>query len=127
MTSVSVGQQSALLIGRFLQELRGEVRKLLMLWLSVSVIFKNKAALDTQQGANLGLKCVRMRLAAGLRPDPLGELDRCRNVVPKYVLTVIYFRHALCFIFVYNCGLTVRNKRICYVNLCYPNPIPLTS
>jgi len=22
---------------------------------------------------------------------------------------------ALCFIFVYNCGLTVRNKRICYV------------
>ena len=75
MTSVSVGQQSALLIGRFLQELRGEVRKLLMLWLSVSVIFKNKAALDTQQGANLGLKCVRMRLAAGLRPDPLGELE----------------------------------------------------
>ena len=35
-----------------------------------------KAALDTQKGANLGLKCVRMRLAAGLRPDPLGELQR---------------------------------------------------
>ena len=34
------------------------------------------AALDTQKGANLGLKCVRMRLAAGLRPDPLGELER---------------------------------------------------
>jgi len=32
-----------------------------------------------------------------------------------YVLTFIYFRPALCFIFVYNCGLTVRNKRICYV------------
>jgi len=35
-----------------------------------------KAAIDTQKGANLGLKCVRMRLAAGLRPDPLGELER---------------------------------------------------
>jgi len=35
-----------------------------------------KTALDTQKGANLGLKCVRMRLAAGLRPDPLGELGR---------------------------------------------------
>jgi len=30
---------------------------------------KNKAALDAQKGANLGLKCVRMCL------DPLGELD----------------------------------------------------
>ena len=28
---------------------------------------KNKAALDTQKCANLGLKCVRMRLATG--PD----------------------------------------------------------
>ena len=28
------------------------------------------------KGANLGLKCVRMRLAAGLRPDPLGDLER---------------------------------------------------
>ena len=37
---------------------------------------KNKAAFDTQKGANLGLKCARMRLAAGLRPDPLGELKR---------------------------------------------------
>ena len=26
-----------------------------------------------------------------------------------------YFRPALCFILVYNCGLTVRNKQICYV------------
>jgi len=43
----------------------------------------------------------------------------CQNVVPKYVLTSIYFRPALCFIFVYNCGLAVRNKRICYVMLCY--------
>jgi len=34
-------------------------------------------------------------------------------------LTFIYFSPALCFIFVYNCGLTVRNKRICYVRLCY--------
>ena len=46
----------------------------MMLWLSLSIIFKNKAALNTQKGANLGLKCVRMRLAAGLCPDPLGEL-----------------------------------------------------
>ena len=38
--------------------------------------FKNKAALHTQKGANLGLKCARMRLAAGLRPDPLWELQR---------------------------------------------------
>jgi len=37
---------------------------------------KNKAALDTEKGASLGLKCVRMRLAAGLRPDPLGKLER---------------------------------------------------
>ena len=39
-------------------------------------------------------------------------------VVPQYVLTnltCIYFRPTLCFILVYNCGLTVRNKRICYV------------
>ena len=34
-----------------------------------------------------------------------------------YVLTFIYFGLALCFILVYNCGLTVRNKRICYVML----------
>ena len=38
--------------------------------------FKNKAALDTEKGANLGLKCARMRLAAGLLPDPLGKLER---------------------------------------------------
>jgi len=48
----------------------------MMLWLSVSVILKNKAALDTQKGANLGLKCARMHLAAGLRPDPLEKLER---------------------------------------------------
>ena len=49
----------------------------MMLWLSVSVILKNKAAFDTQKGAiNLGLKCARIRLAAGLCPDPLGELQR---------------------------------------------------
>jgi len=38
---------------------------------------------------------------------------------PQYVLTFIYFRPALCFILVYNCGLTVRNKRICYVMLSF--------
>ena len=32
--------------------------------------------IGTQKGANLGQKCVRMRLAAGLHPNPLGELER---------------------------------------------------
>ena len=31
--------------GRFLQELRGKVRKLLMLWLSVSVIFEKQSCI----------------------------------------------------------------------------------
>jgi len=30
---------------------------------------------ECQKGANLGLKCVRMRLAARLCPDPLGVLE----------------------------------------------------
>jgi len=38
----------------------------------ISNLKKNKAALDTQKGANLGLKCVRMHLAAGLCPGPAG-------------------------------------------------------
>jgi len=46
----------------------------MMLWLRVSVIKKNKAALDTQKRRKFRPKCVRMRLAAWLRPDPLGEL-----------------------------------------------------
>jgi len=50
--------------------------EMMLWWLSVSVILKNKAALDTEKGANLGLKCVKMRLPAGLRPGPLGELER---------------------------------------------------
>jgi len=48
----------------------------MMLWLSVSVIKKTKLHWILKKGANLGLKCVRMRLAAGLRPHPLGELER---------------------------------------------------
>jgi len=32
-------------------------------------------------------------------------------------LTFIYFSPVLCFILEYNCGLTVRNKRICNVML----------
>ena len=56
-------------------------------------------------------------------PDRISRITdcnfTCQNVVPKYVLTFIFFRPALCFIFVYNCGLTVCNKRICYVMLCY--------
>jgi len=31
----------------------------------------------------------------------------------------IHFRPVLCFILMYNCGLTVRNKRICYVVMLY--------
>jgi len=37
-----------------------------MLWLSVSV---SCIIGSTQKGANLGLKCVRMRLAARLHPE----------------------------------------------------------
>ena len=72
----------------------------MMLWLSEPVILKNKAALDAQKGASLDLKCVRMRLAAGLLPDPLGKLERSprpysqwcsgagthRNAVPVNIL-----------------------------------------
>ena len=42
----------------------------------ISNLKKSKAALDTQKGASLCQKCVRLRLAAGLRPDPLGKLER---------------------------------------------------
>jgi len=31
-------------------------------------------SLSNQKGANLWLKCAKIRLAAGLHPDPLGEL-----------------------------------------------------
>ena len=49
----------------------------MMLWLSVSVIKKTKLhGIILKTGANLGLKCGRMRFAAGLRPHPLGELQR---------------------------------------------------
>ena len=68
----------------------------------------------------------RAKMLRGQSGESQGEgTDRrirdSHNVVPKYVLTFIYFRHALCFIFVYNCGLTVRSKRICYVKpmLCH--------
>jgi len=44
----------------------------------------------------------------------------------------LYFSHALCFTLVYNCGLTVRNKRICNVMLqgaqwrgCGVNNLPM--
>jgi len=43
----------------------------MMLWLSVSV-----SCIRYSKGANLGLKCLTMRLAAGLRPDFPGELER---------------------------------------------------
>jgi len=41
------------------------------MWLSVSL-----SCIRYSKGTKLGLKCVRMRLAAGLCPDPLGELER---------------------------------------------------
>jgi len=53
-------------------------------------------------------------------PESISRITYCnftvRMLYSKYVLTFIYFRPAL-FIFVFNCGLTVRNKRICYVLL----------
>jgi len=51
----------------------------MMLWLSVSIIKKTKLHWILKKGTNLGLKCVRMRLAAGLRPDLLWELQRSPN------------------------------------------------
>ena len=39
---------------------------------------KNKAVLDSKR-RKFRPKCVRMRLAAGLCPDPLGELERSPN------------------------------------------------
>jgi len=47
----------------------------MMLWLSVSVILKNKTAFDTQKGANLGIKCARMRLAVGRRRTRWGSFS----------------------------------------------------
>jgi len=38
--------------------------------------FKKQSCTRYSKGANFGLKCARMCLAAGLRPDPLGELER---------------------------------------------------
>jgi len=78
-----------------------------------------------------------------VRPTPLGVTRRARrrcDLSPSYSGHVLYAQHwsdrqllhsrlktllfcksfpPLCFIFVYNCGLTVRNKRICNVMLCY--------
>ena len=45
-----------------------------MMWLSASVI-KKQSCIRYSKSASLGLKCVRMRLAAGLRPHPQGELE----------------------------------------------------
>jgi len=57
-----------------------------------------------------------------LIPDRISRITDCNFTVRMlYVLSFIYFRPALCFILVYNCGLTVRNKRICYVMFCLYN------
>ena len=56
-------------------------------------------------------------------PGRISRITDCNFTVRmlyrnKYWL-FIYFTPALCFILMYNCGLTVRNKRICYVMLCW--------
>jgi len=45
---------------------------------------------------------------------------QCGNAFAENIFAYIflYFTPALCFILVYNCGLTVRNERLCYVMLC---------
>jgi len=55
-------------------------------------------------------------------PDRISRITDCNFTVRMlyrnmYWLLYIYFRPALCFILVYNCGLTVRSKRINYVML----------
>ena len=44
----------------------------MMLWLSVSVILKNKAALDTQKGASLGQKMRQNAFGSRALPGPAG-------------------------------------------------------
>ena len=63
-------------------------------------------------------KCYDNKAIADIRLRPRScaahwwvSLSICHGVKPV-LLSV-----ALCFILVYNCGLTVRNKRICYVML----------
>ena len=54
-------------------------------------------------------------------PNCISQITDCNFTVRmlyQNMYSFMYFRHALCFIFVYNCGLTVHNKRICYVMLC---------
>jgi len=43
----------------------------------------NNVQLGAQKGANLGLKCVRMRLAAGLCPEPRTRWGRLIERPPK--------------------------------------------
>ena len=51
--------------------------------------------------------------------DRISRITNCNFTVRMLYRNVywlfVYLRPALCFIPVYNCGLTVRNKRICYV------------
>jgi len=44
----------------------------MMLWLSVSIILKNKAALDTQKGASLGQKMRQNAFGGRAPPGPAG-------------------------------------------------------
>ena len=66
-----------------------------------------------------------IRIGWTLTQTAIGLCAGCRSPVadpgwcPGCPDTFMHFRPALCFILVYNCGLTVRNKRMCYVMLCY--------
>ena len=55
----------------------------MMLWLSVSVNLKNKAALDAQKGASLGLKWKR-HLANMSTPVHQGKVQRQPHGVSKH-------------------------------------------
>jgi len=48
----------------------------MMIW--AFTILSNKLRLSTAKCGNFELKCIKMRLAAGLCPDPLGKLERSR-------------------------------------------------
>ena len=88
-------------------------------------VFGHVARLDDDTPANMALQ-LHINVSLNRPPDrtwrhpprrPRNKwLDQLRNdSTRQYVLTFIYYTPVLCFIFVHNCGLTVRNKRICYV------------
>jgi len=56
--------------GRFLQELRGKVRKLLMLWLSVSVIFEKQSCIRYSKRRKFRLKMRQNAFGGRALPGP---------------------------------------------------------